>query len=191
MANVDLVMYLKGFISSVTDLPLNIILTSLICIVLIYFTYKRFGDRNKIETQRKNLKPFPKTDMTLDELRRYDGKNDEGRVLLALNSEIYDVTKGGFYGPDAPYANLAGHDATRALATFDINAVKDIWDDYSDLSVQQMSRVTEWIEQFKEKYDYIGRLVRTEAEKSTPIGPTDEESDDEEVDEIKTKTKQL
>lgn len=128
----------------------------------------------------KRLKPFPKGDLTLEELRQYDGTNEEGRVFISVCGEIYDVTKGTrFYGPGAPYANLAGRDATRALALFDVEAVKNTWDDYSDLSVQQMSNVTEWIEQFKEKYDYIGKLVKTEAEKSTPVQPDDEISDDE------------
>lgn len=188
--NDDFITLSMGLVSSlftsIASSPLNIIL-SLICIGLVYFTYKSaiHDDKNKNSTPKKVLQPFPKGDMTLEELRKYDGTNDEGRVLLALNSEIYDVTKGSkFYGPDGPYANLAGRDATRALALFNVDAVKDTWDDHSDLSVQQMSTVTEWIEQFKEKYDFVGKLVKTEAEKSTPVEPADEESDDEDTSSV-------
>ncbi len=39
--------------------------------------------------------------MTLEELRAYDGKGASGRILVALNGKIYDVTEKGkaFYGP--------------------------------------------------------------------------------------------
>lgn len=171
---------LTSIVQSVTASPLNVFLTA-ICIGLVYLIYKSAApdkNDNKIE-QRKELKPFPKCDMTLAELKKFDGKNDEGRVLLAVNREIYDVTKGSrFYGPDGPYAPLAGRDATRALALFAVDAVKDEWDDYSDLSLSQMNTVTEWLEQFKEKYDYVGKLVKTEAEKATPVDAADVEPDD-------------
>lgn len=176
---------ITSLIFSISSSPLNITL-SIVCIGLIYFIYKNAKSSNeeRPNQERKILKPFPKGDLTLDELRKYDGKNEDGRVLLALDNEIYDVTKGfRFYGPGGPYENLGGRDATRALALFDVDAVRDDWDDHSDLTVNQMSTVIEWIEQFKEKYDYVGRLVRTEAEKSTPVEPVDEESDNDEEDE--------
>lgn len=173
--------FVTGIVHSVTESPLNVFLTA-ICIGLVYLIYKSAApDKRSTKSERaKVLKPFPKGDMTLAELRKYDGSNEEGRVLLAVNREIYDVTKGRrFYGPEGPYSTLAGRDATRALALFAVDAVKDEWDDYSDLNLSQMSTVTEWIEQFKEKYDYVGKLVKTEAEKSTPVDASDEEPDEE------------
>lgn len=180
--NVDTVSLVSGIVHSVTSSPLNVFLTA-ICIGLVYLIYKTTA-RDEKDTKseaRKVLEPFPKGDMTLAELRKYDGKNDEGRVLLAVNREVYDVTEGSrFYGPEGPYAPLAGRDATRALALFSVDAVKDEWDDYSDLLVSQMNNVNEWLEQFKEKYQYVGKLVKTEAEKSTPVYAADEEPDDKE-----------
>lgn len=170
----------SSLVHSVTTPSINLFLTA-ICIGLVYLIYKSAQDKRDTKCEvKKELKPFPRGDMTLDELKKYDGKNnDEGRILLAVNREIYDVTKGArFYGPDGPYAPLAGNDATRSLALFSVNAIKEGWDDYSDLNVSQMNTVAEWLEQFKEKYDYVGRLVKTEAEKSTPVEPTDEEPDD-------------
>lgn len=181
-SNVDTVSLVSGIVRSVTASPLNVFLTA-ICIGLVYLIYKSATpDKKDTKSEiRKVLKPFPKGDMTLAELRKYDGKNEEGRVLLAVNREIYDVTKGTrFYGPEGPYAPLAGRDATRALASFAVDAVKDEWDDYSDLPLSQMNTVNEWLEQFKEKYDYVGKLVKTEAEKSTPVDAADEEPDDKE-----------
>lgn len=185
MATTATTNFVSGIVHSVTESPLNIFLTA-ICIGLVYLIYKsRAHDKSDKQNElRKPLEPFPKGDMTLAELKNYDGKGEDGRVLLAVNREIYDVTKGSrFYGPEGPYANLAGRDATRALALFAVDAVKDEWDDYSDLLVSQMNTVAEWLEQFKEKYDYVGKLVKTEAEKSTPVDAADEEPDkeDEEV----------
>ena len=47
--------------------------------------------------------PLPrmkKKDMTLTELKKYDGSGPEGRVCVGVLGKIYDVTKGKrFYGP--------------------------------------------------------------------------------------------
>lgn len=171
---------ISGLVNSVASSPLNVFLTA-ICIGLVYLIYKSAQDKRATKSEPgKELRPFPKGDMTLEELRKFNGRsNEEGRILLAVNREIYDVTRGArFYGPEGPYAPLAGHDATRSLALFAVDAVKEEWDDYSDLNVSQMNTVTEWLEQFREKYDYVGKLVKTEAEKSTPVEPTDEEPDE-------------
>ena len=124
--------------------------------------------------QQPKLPPFPKRDMTLAELKQYDGKADK-RILIALNRDIFDCTQAQqFYGPEGPYSSLAGHDASRALATFNVDAVKDEWDDTSDLLPSQVSTVDEWHNQFKEKYPIVGKLVETEAKKVQPVDLTDE-----------------
>lgn len=44
--------------------------------------------------------PRLRRDFTLIELRPYDGNGPDGRVLVAVNGSVYDVTKGKrFYGP--------------------------------------------------------------------------------------------
>lgn len=146
------------------------IVLAVISIGLLYLIFRNKSE-NKPGLQKKRLDPFPKGDLTLNELRDYNGNNADGRVLLAINREIFDCTRGSrFYGPEGPYAALAGRDATRALATFNVEAVKEDWDDYADLSLDQMNGVVaEWLEQFKEKYDYVGKLVKTEADKSPPV----------------------
>ena len=53
-------------------------------------------------------------------------------------------------------------------------AVKEEWDDVSDLSPSEMSSVQEWKEQFEERYDYVGRLVPTLEERDNVVDEIDE-----------------
>ncbi|ERE91815.1 membrane-associated progesterone receptor component 2-like protein [Cricetulus griseus] len=92
-----------------------------------------------------------KRDFSLEQLRQYDGARTP-RILLAVNGKVFDVTKGSkFYGPAGPYGIFAGRDASRGLATFclDKDALRDEYDDLSDLNAVQMESVREWEMQFK------------------------------------------
>ncbi|KAK6740073.1 hypothetical protein RB195_008506 [Necator americanus] len=104
--------------------------------------------------------PLPKKDMTLTELRQYDGVQDE-HIMFALNGTIYDVSRGRtFYGPGGPYGALAGRDATRPLATMDVKDVRDEWDDHEDLTSDQKESANEWEASFKYKYPIVGKLIK-------------------------------
>jgi len=163
--------------------PINTVLTIIIAF-LIYRLIRGRTRRNTNESESESFKlpePLPKHDMTLEELRKYDGKGADKRICIAILGKVYDCTKGHrFYGPGGPYAPLAGHDATRALAHFDVEAIKEEWDDVSDLTPYQMSSVNEWMEQFSERYDYVGRLVRNASDKNDTIGEEEEEETDKE-----------
>lgn len=37
--------------------------------------------------------PLPKHDMTLEELRKYDGKGPDKRVCIAILGRVYDCSK--------------------------------------------------------------------------------------------------
>ncbi|NWH72310.1 PGRC2 protein, partial [Piaya cayana] len=120
------------------------------------------------------LPRMKRRDFTLEQLREFDGVRDP-RILLAVNGKVFDVSKGSkFYGPDGPYGIFGGRDASRGLATFclDKDALRDEYDDLSDLNAVQMESVREWEMQFKEKYDYVGRLLKPGEE---PSEYTDEE----------------
>ena len=96
--------------------------------------------------------PVKKQDMTLQQLSVYDGLTEEceGRICLAVNGKIFDVTKGKrFYGPGGPYSGFAGRDASRGLATFSVEPVSDDYDDLSDLKPGEMEQVQEWELQFR------------------------------------------
>jgi len=142
--------------------PLNLALLG-VCGFLLY----------KIVSSRKQDKPSPpaepptpplkKQDMSLEQLKQYDGTGDHGRICIAVNNKVFDVTRGKrFYGPGGPYGLFAGRDASRGLATFSLTeeVIKDEWDDLSDLDSMQMDSIREWEMQFTEKYDFIGRLLK-------------------------------
>lgn len=78
--------------------PVNLILT-LVIVVLIYKIIKsKFG--KIIEEAPAPELPKIRKDMTVAELRKYDGSQEDGRVLVAVNGWIFDVTRGRrFYGP--------------------------------------------------------------------------------------------
>lgn len=61
-----------------------------------------------------------------------------------------------------PYGIFAGRDASRGLATFclDKDALKDEYDDLSDLNAVQMESVREWEMQFKGTFILSGSLKR-------------------------------
>lgn len=46
------------------------------------------------------LPKMKKRDFTIQELREFDGTKGDGRILVAINGKVFDVTKGKhFYGP--------------------------------------------------------------------------------------------
>lgn len=72
-------------------------------LVIVYLIYKIL--RAKFEPEPEAAPPIqrlPKLrkDLTVQELKKYDGTQPDGRVLLAVNGVIFDVTRGkSFYGP--------------------------------------------------------------------------------------------
>ncbi|KAM9295438.1 membrane-associated progesterone receptor component 2 [Morus bassanus] len=150
-----------------------------LALLAAYRLYLRWGARSGAggaarQSQAAALPRMKRRDFSLEQLREFDGARNP-RILLAVNGKVFDVTKGSkFYGPEGPYGIFAGRDASRGLATFclDKDALRDEYDDLSDLNAVQMESVREWEMQFKEKYDYVGRLLKPGEE---PSEYTDEE----------------
>ncbi|KAJ0179175.1 hypothetical protein K1T71_004887 [Dendrolimus kikuchii] len=155
--------------------PLNLVLIA----VIVYLVYKII--RSNFETESSVPAPPPplpklRKDLTVAELANYDGTQPDGRVLLAVNGVVFDVTRGKrFYGPGGPYSAFAGKDATRGLATGQVAASDKEYDDCSDLAADEIASAKEWEEQFREKYDIVGRLLKPG---ETPNKYSDDETED-------------
>lgn len=147
-----------SFIAEIIKSPINLILVSVITVLV----YKIVKSKTKTEMPVQEKKPLSKMrrDFTVQELKQYKGTGPDGRILIAVNGNIYDVTRRSqFYGPGGPYEAFAGHDASRGLATFSLET-KEEYDDLSDLNITEMNSIKEWDEQMKETYDYVGKLLK-------------------------------
>lgn len=171
-----------GFLTSVVNeiiySPLNLVLVGVITLLV----YKIFRSRQQPAAAPAPEPELPRLrkDFTVAELRQFDGTQADGRVLVAVNGSVYDVTKGKrFYGPGGPYAAFGGRDASRGLATFSVTSnEKEEYDDLSDLTQMEMESVKEWEMQFKEKYILVGRLLKP-GEQPTNYSDEDEETPNE------------
>ncbi|XP_046978608.1 membrane-associated progesterone receptor component 1 [Vanessa cardui] len=164
----------SSFIYEILYSPVNLLLTVII-VVLVYKIFRSKFGKVYVEPPTPEL-PKIRKDMTVAELRQYDGTQADGRVLVAVNGWIFDVTRGRrFYGPGGPYAVFGGKDASRGLATFSVTSTDKEYDDLSDLNSMQMESVKEWEAQFREKYDLVGRLLKPGEE---PTNYSDEEPEE-------------
>lgn len=105
---------------------------------------------------------------TLQELWDYGNGHDDAPLLLSIFGRIYDVSAGEkFYGPDAPYGMLIGHDVTFALSTgCQTCAAASPEKTSEDLSDQQLKEGKRWLSffQWHDKYPYVGKLDSTPIE---------------------------
>jgi len=166
--------YLQWFLDELIGNPINVMLL----IAILYLIYKILKPESADEDIKYEppLPPMKKQDMTPQQLREYDGvKREDGRVLMAVLGKIFDVTKSkNFYGPGGPYSSFAGKDASRGLATFNVNSACEEYDDLSDLKQSELDQVREWSEQFTEKYPIVGKLLKPD---ETATVYTDDEAD--------------
>uniref|UniRef100_A0A182N1J9 Cytochrome b5 heme-binding domain-containing protein n=1 Tax=Anopheles dirus TaxID=7168 RepID=A0A182N1J9_9DIPT len=166
---------LYDIVYEIVSSPVNLALVGVISFLL----YKISKSRQQPATLPPPPPELPRLrrDFTVAELKQYDGTQPDGRVLTAINGNVFDVTKGkAFYGPGGTYAVFGGRDASRGLATFQItSSISDEYDDLSDLNSHEMESMREWEMQFKEKYYVVGRLLKP-GEKPTNYSDEDEDT---------------
>lgn len=83
-----------GFIASIINeiiySPLNLLLVTLIAF-LIYKIFKSRSDNGVSNVPAEPELPKLRKDFTIQELKKYDGTQPDGRVLVAVNGHVYDV----------------------------------------------------------------------------------------------------
>ncbi|KAL1813417.1 hypothetical protein DCAR_0625724 [Daucus carota subsp. sativus] len=116
--------------------------------------------------------PVQLGDVTVEELRAYDGSDPNKPLLMAIKGQIYDVSRSRmFYGPGGPYALFAGRDASRALALMSFES-KDLTGNIDGLSPDELEVLQDWEYKFMEKYMKVGQIV---SEKSKAEHTEDED----------------
>ncbi|KAI8351469.1 cytochrome b5-like heme/steroid binding domain-containing protein [Choanephora cucurbitarum] len=151
---------LDTLITQFKENPVNWALAAVLLYILKYFT---------ISIKPVAIKPeHPETTVfrnyTPLELLPFDGK-DGARIFIGVNGSVYDVSQGSnFYGPGGPYANFAGHDASRGLAknSFEPDMMVDPHgpiDKLEDLAEDEWESLREWEALFAKKYMLVGKLV--------------------------------
>jgi len=131
------------------------------------------------ETQWRHLKaymPSGQTLLTEAQLARFDGSNENLEVFVALDGDVYDVTKNRrTYGPGGSYAFMAGRDAARAFATgcFKDHRTHDV----RGLDDDEERRLQHWKDFFAKHKDYphVGRVIHKPIDPASPY-PEDCES---------------
>jgi len=87
----------SSFWSELLTSPINLALLGLCCFLLYQIVKSR---RRDAAPNIAELPPLKKQDFTLEQLRKYDGRGEGGRILMAVNGRVFDVTKGRkIYGP--------------------------------------------------------------------------------------------
>ncbi|KAL8534381.1 hypothetical protein ACS0TY_010410 [Phlomoides rotata] len=163
---------LKESITVYTGLTPSTFFTVLaVGLTLYYVVSNLFGssdDRHVPQSSRafeEQVEPLPPPvqlgEITAEELKQYDGTDPKKPLLMAIKSQIYDVSQSRvFYGPGGPYALFAGKDASRALAKMSFED-KDLNGDLTGLGVFELEALQDWEYKFMSKYVKVGTVKAT------------------------------
>ncbi|KAF5357579.1 hypothetical protein D9758_007457 [Tetrapyrgos nigripes] len=102
-------------------------------------------------------------------LSEFDGSKEGRPIYLAIDGDVYDVTKGRAYQPGGSYHILTGVDAARAFAT---GCFKDHrTHDLRGLSNKELDSIKHWKTFYAEHKDYfrIGRVSHPPIDPASPI----------------------
>ncbi|KAI9831592.1 MAG: hypothetical protein M1819_004824 [Sarea resinae] len=151
--------------------PINLLLLSLVVVI----AYLRLRPAYTTSLP-KGPAPAVFRTFTPPTLLPFNGQKGQP-VYLAVKGRVFDVTPGkNFYGPNGPYANFAGRDASRGLAcgsfdedmlTEDLNGPLDTLE---GLNEEEIDALNGWEQRFQEKYLVVGNLVPVGSEEAKAAG---------------------
>ncbi|KAJ3162341.1 hypothetical protein HDU86_004821 [Geranomyces michiganensis] len=140
----------------------------LILVLLVKRVGSSISSQSQLPPPTQPAEPIVLRTFTPLQLSAFTGK-DNSPVYMAVLGKVYDVSPGrGFYGPDGPYANFAGRDASRGLSqhSFDEEMLVDPAgpiDKLDDLDAEERDAVREWAAMFDGKYVQVGTLIENDA----------------------------
>jgi|SRR6056300_51864 membrane-associated progesterone receptor component len=148
--------------SAIAELSWTRVVIALAIIYLARVLFINPGEKrsaNDDEEEETFPEPMAKGDLTLAQLREYDGRDEMKPILLAAKGIIFDVTRGrDFYGKGGPYNAFTGIDCSRALGKVSLEE-KDLCADVSDFAASQRDALNGWVAKFKDKYPVVGKVT--------------------------------
>ncbi|XP_047333493.1 membrane steroid-binding protein 2-like [Impatiens glandulifera] len=160
---------LSDFIGAYTGLSPAAFFTILAIIVVAYkvvcgmFVSTTDHSAVRRENPYAFLDPVYMGEVTKEELRSYDGSDYKKPLLIAINGQVFDVSRSRrYFGPGGPYASFAGRDArgrdaSRVLAL--MSYPKDRTGNIKGLGEIHPEILLNWEFKFKETYVQVGQLV--------------------------------
>nr|CAG4636368.1 EOG090X0A5G [Eubosmina coregoni]SVE69947.1 EOG090X0A5G [Eubosmina coregoni] len=95
---------------------------------------------------------------TKEELAKYKGEEEGGKIYIAILGKVFDVTRGkDYYGPGGGYAFFSGIDGSRAFVTGTFTA-EGLIDDIEGLEKSDYVGLRDWADFYMKDYTYIGKV---------------------------------
>jgi membrane-associated progesterone receptor component len=92
----------QRLVHDIVTSPINLILVLLIIFLLVklFLLKRKPADRSSSVKMPPQLPKMTKQDLTVAQLRGYDGKESNGRILTAICGDVFDVSRrSDLYGP--------------------------------------------------------------------------------------------
>jgi len=113
----------------------------------------------KSATPPEPLDATKKLQLTLTQLRKFDGR-DGGRILLSLKGKVLDVSGGSdSYGPNGAYGLFGGRDVTKCLALMNLSEEFLDKPEYVPEDEAGEKSLESWWARLSGKYPEVGEIV--------------------------------
>ncbi|KAF8803744.1 cytochrome b5 [Phlegmacium glaucopus] len=149
---------------------LKFIVIVLVCVALAgkFFTGSYTWEHRSKWLHMKTYWPQNQLLFSERQLTQYNGQ--DGRPLyLAIDGDVYDVSKGAAYQPGGSYHHFVGTDAARAFGTgcFQTHRTHDT----RGLTEKELSGLAHWKKFYAEHKDYVkvGRVNHAQIDPASPI----------------------
>ncbi|OMJ17503.1 Cytochrome P450 regulator dap1 [Smittium culicis] len=112
-------------------------------------------------TNYRNYIPRKQIELTVSELREYDGRDSAKPLYLSIDGLVYDVSLGAhWYGRHGSYSIFGGRVTDRAFATNCLGQEDQLTNDLRSLNDEELANLNGWKSFFKhhQTYHKVGKL---------------------------------